>query len=171
MGIKLAKKNNQYNMQRRTFYIDSADDLDTIETEYDCGIGDLAELPDGTTYCRHSDGYDGDLWEKRGSGRSPGGGGSGSSGTMVVHDVEGILDKTWQEIYDAFSSGTLVLLFTSFKDEEQDSTTLLILFYTNLETIDHTTCILQFTALDPNGGTYGLRYYADSADGYPVLDE
>ena len=68
MAVKLAKKNNQYNVQRRTFYIDSADDLESVEVEYDCGIGDLAELPDGTVYCRHSDGYDGDLWEVKSSG-------------------------------------------------------------------------------------------------------
>lgn len=33
-----------------------------------------------------------------------GGGGSGG-GVLVVHDVEGTLDKTWQEIHDAMLSG------------------------------------------------------------------
>ena len=71
MAIILAKKNNQYNIQRRYFYIDDESDLEALESEWDCGIGDIAELPNGTIYCRHSDGYDGDLWEKRSSGSSP----------------------------------------------------------------------------------------------------
>lgn len=71
MAVKLAKKNNVFNMQVRTFYIDSVDDLAVIETQYDCGIGDRAELPDGTVYCRHSDGYTGDLWSVRSSGSKP----------------------------------------------------------------------------------------------------
>lgn len=71
MAIILAKKNNQYNVQRRHFYIDDESDFETLESEWDCGIGDLAELPNGTVYCRHSDNYSGDLWEKRSSGKSP----------------------------------------------------------------------------------------------------
>lgn len=30
-----------------------------------------------------------------------GGGGSSGGGVLVVHDVDGTLDKTWQEIHDA----------------------------------------------------------------------
>lgn len=30
-----------------------------------------------------------------------GGGGSSGGGVMVVHDVDGTLDKTWKEIHDA----------------------------------------------------------------------
>lgn len=30
-----------------------------------------------------------------------GGGGSGGGGVLIVNDVNGTLDKTWQEIYDA----------------------------------------------------------------------
>ena len=50
MAIILAKKNNQYNVQRRHFYIDDESDFETLESEWDCGIGDLAELPNGTVY-------------------------------------------------------------------------------------------------------------------------
>ena len=35
-----------------------------------------------------------------------GGGGSGG-GVLVVHDVNGTLDKTWQEIHDAFVAGSV----------------------------------------------------------------
>lgn len=34
------------------------------------------------------------------------GGGSGG-GVLVVHDVDGTLDKTWQEIHDAFVAGSV----------------------------------------------------------------
>lgn len=37
-----------------------------------------------------------------------GGGGSSGGGVLVVHDVEGTLDKTWQEIHDAMLSGGAV---------------------------------------------------------------
>ena len=100
MAVKLAKKNNQFNMQVRTFYIDSVDDLAVIETQYDCGIGDRAELPDGTVYCRHSDGYGGDLWEKKGS-SGGGGGGSGSVLPAVTTsdngDILAVVDGTWDK--------------------------------------------------------------------------
>ena len=103
MAVKLAKKNNVYNMQVRTFYIDSVDDLAVIETQYDCGIGDRAELPDGTVYCRHSDGYTGDLWAVRSSGSkpspSPSPSPSGSDLPAVTEDdigkylrVQGVMD-------------------------------------------------------------------------------
>lgn len=95
MAIKLAKKNNVFNILQRTFYIDDESDLETIEAEYDCGIGDIAECPDGTIYRRHSDGYDGELWVKKGS-SGGGGGGSGlpdvaaadDGKTMVVQKVK-----------------------------------------------------------------------------------
>jgi len=156
MGIKLAKKNNQFNMQRRTFYIDSADDLEIIEAEYDCGIGDLAELPDGTTYCRHSDGYDGDLWEKRGSSKSGGGGGGSDSSVLVVHDVEGTLDKTWQEIYDAVMSNRVCFIGSSSDAENWGDLYLLV----NIQWSEGSYAV-------SNGNA---TYYADSPNDYPVSD-
>jgi len=35
-------------------------------------------------------------------------GGGGSDSVLVVHNVDGTLDKTWQEIHDAFVSGKVV---------------------------------------------------------------
>ena len=35
-------------------------------------------------------------------------GGGGTSDVLVVHDNDNTLDKTWQEIYDAMSSGKIV---------------------------------------------------------------
>ena len=45
-----------------------------------------------------------------GSGGGGGGGGSSGGGVLVVHgDENGVLDKTWQEIYDASNLGVVVL--------------------------------------------------------------
>lgn len=41
------------------------------------------------------------------------GGGSSGGGVLVVHDVEGTLDKTWQEIHDAMESSLVVVLRNS----------------------------------------------------------
>lgn len=38
-------------------------------------------------------------------------GGSTGGGVLVVHDVDGTLDKTWQEITDAMLSGGAVVAF------------------------------------------------------------
>ena len=35
---------------------------------------------------------------------------SGGGGVLVVHDVEGTLDKTWQEIYDAIGNGSIPIV-------------------------------------------------------------
>ena len=43
--------------------------------------------------------------------KSGGGGGGSGGGVLVVHDVEGTLDKTWQEICDAMLSGGAVVAF------------------------------------------------------------
>lgn len=40
-----------------------------------------------------------------------GGGGSSGGGVLVVHDVDGTLDKTWQEIHDACLQGPAFVLF------------------------------------------------------------
>lgn len=123
MAIILAKKNNQYNIQRRHFYIDDESDFETLESEWDCGIGDLAELPNGTVYCRHSDNYSGDLWEKRGSGASPSPTPTPTPTSsilyvnMVYDDATFItsLDKTAGEIIEA---APMVVAVRDFLDDE-----------------------------------------------------
>ena len=39
-----------------------------------------------------------------------GGGGSSGGGVLVVHNVDGTLDKTWQEIVNAMASGGAALV-------------------------------------------------------------
>lgn len=74
--IQLEKENSSFNIYEQHFLIDSESELQTLENEYTCRQGDKAELPDGSYYLRHSDDYQGDLWELV---KSSGGSGSGSS--------------------------------------------------------------------------------------------
>lgn len=63
MAIQLMQENGEYNIKSQHFLIDEENDLVNLESEYSCSMGDRAELPDGTIYVRHSDEYQGDLWE------------------------------------------------------------------------------------------------------------
>ena len=63
MAIQLAKQNSKFNILHQYFYIDDVSDLDIIEDEFKCHMGDIAELSNGTKYQRHSDDYLGELWE------------------------------------------------------------------------------------------------------------
>ena len=80
-----------------------------------------------------------------------GGGGSGG-GVLVVHDVNGTLDKTWQEIHDAMLSGGAVIETDGSRNQS----------VTIITEVDY----------DKRGGEYGVlgktQYTAFSADGYPV---
>lgn len=75
MAIQLEKENSKFNIYEQHFLIDSKNDLQTLESEYDCNQGDKAELPDGSYYLRHSDDYQGEKWElvKSSSGGNSGG--------------------------------------------------------------------------------------------------
>lgn len=45
--------------------------------------------------------------------KSGGGGGSSGGGVLVVHNVDGALDKTWQEIVNAMAAGGAALVYGS----------------------------------------------------------
>lgn len=80
-------------------------------------------------------------------------GGSGGGGTepLIVNDNNGTLDKTWQEIHDAFVSGQIVLILHG-----ED----------NVESVSD----VSANELPPESGTivYGVNAYTtDSANGYP----
>lgn len=93
MAIKLFKVDNFHYGIHQEFFIDSEDDLEQIEIEYNCELGDKAYLPSGEVYIRHSDGYSGDKWIIEGSG------GSESSLPTVTTDDNGdvltVIDGTW----------------------------------------------------------------------------
>ena len=85
------------------------------------------------------------------SGGGSGGGSGGDGGVLVVHDIDGTLDKTWKEIYDA--------PFSVFRGEEDG--------------------VVQFGLLGigHSGDSYSVAifyndttfiYSTDSEDGYPA---
>lgn len=73
---------------------------------------------------------------------------------LVVHDVDGTLDKTWQEIHDALP------LVCAMKNEG---------YYKWVEyaTSEEGEFYTGFFVVTP-GGTVKQEYFASSADGYPA---
>lgn len=84
------------------------------------------------------------------------GGGSGG-GVMVVTDTDGTLDKTWQEIHDAFMTG-VVRLTDSLSG--QNVTVL---------SVQNAKGGYSVTAAD-GVGNFSITYTASSASGYPVME-
>lgn len=80
------------------------------------------------------------------------GGGSGG-GVLVVNDVEGTLDKTWNEIYDAMLLGGASI--------SADNPTRVM----NVVSVEHDTKANSFNVV---GGINNI-YKASSASGYPAL--
>ena len=81
-----------------------------------------------------------------------------AGGLLIVHDVDGTLDKTWQEIKDA---GFAIL---NIEDDVG------ILCNTNY---DHTGYFLTFACILPTGMGFDdpMLYTASTANGYPVLQD
>lgn len=79
--------------------------------------------------------------------------GIANAGVLVVHDVEGTLDHTWQEIHDAAplvwieDNGGYAPIGAAFEDEGD--------------------YIVTFIEPQPSGNII-TEYMASSADGYPV---
>lgn len=104
MAIQLIKQNSKFNILHQYFYIDDVSDLDTIEDEFECHMGDIAELSNGTKYQRHSDDYLGELWEYYqggSSGSSDDGSSEGAAGGFVIQAVNKVVINT-QEITPEF---------------------------------------------------------------------
>lgn len=78
-----------------------------------------------------------------------GGGGSSGGGVLVVHDVDGTLDKTWNEIHDAMLGGGVVI--------EEDGSI--------LATVEVGAGKSYYVI------TYTKEYYTTSASGYPSYTE
>lgn len=79
------------------------------------------------------------------------GGDSGGGGVLVVHDVEGTLDKTWQEIHDAMLSGGAVIQVSE----------------TDVNTVESVN--LGKGAMYYVNTSDGHSYIASSASDYPVV--
>ena len=81
-----------------------------------------------------------------------------SSGVLVVHDVEGTLDKTWQEIFDAdacilrIATDAMYTQLLAFEVKQKGGT-------------------YSVKALDWDGEAhYEVVYTTSSADGYPTME-
>lgn len=79
----------------------------------------------------------------------------GGGGAFIVNDVEGTLDKTWQEIFDAMSTS---VAFVSYKSETE-------IDYGIVEAAINGGSD-EYTI---NAGAIGM-YTTDSADGYPAVE-
>jgi hypothetical protein len=86
------------------------------------------------------------------------GGGSGG-GVLVVHDEYGTLDKTWQEIHDAFLTGAVRII------TNVGSIFNITRMYSDVAT---NTFIIEYV-FNGKGGAAIAVYETNSADGYPVL--
>lgn len=186
MAIQLIKQNSKFNNLHQHFYIDNLSDLDSIENEYKCQMGDVAELPDGMQYQRHSDDYQGQKWEYwkgGGSGGSSGlpdvttadngnvltvvegawakaepSGGQGGNNVLTINlDITTqALDKTWAEISAA---DVAVILFPV-----GDSKARLFVSSTSHDTA------YDVQALFGAGSTPAvMNFTTNSADDYPIL--
>lgn len=100
-----------------------------------------------------------------------GGGGGSDSSVLVVHDVDGTLDKTWKELWDAINAEKLVLLFTPYQNGD--------FYYSNMvwycgqvskENEEGWTYLAEFSTV--NGATpLTNTYYTHNENGAPVKDE
>ena len=89
-------------------------------------------------------------------------GGSGG-GVIVVHDVDGTLDKTWQEIRDAFVSGGVRIV----KEDEYGAEFVVIVIGT--ESGDDSGGWAVYTS--KTGNWHPQPYATNSADGYPTISK
>jgi hypothetical protein len=76
---------------------------------------------------------------------------SSGGGVLVVTDTNGTLDKTWQEIHDAFP-----MVRVEYVDGVSDSVA-------SVAVEDESYCVYSFD------GEAGTRYASDSASDYPRL--
>lgn len=79
-------------------------------------------------------------------------------GVVVVHDVDGTLDKTWQEIHDAD--------FAILSSDDEDIGKIIYIVHQIVKAPDGSSFIVLFT-----NGTDEFIYAASSASGYPALVE
>lgn len=100
-------------------------------------------------------------------GGSGGGGGGGSSGVMAVTiDEAGVLDKTWQEIYDANAENVLMPMYYPTIDAGTDDEYVNYFggFVVGCYKYQHSVEVMSFE--DPTNHTFA---YADTANGYPAF--
>lgn len=174
MAIQLLKENDRFNTYHQHFLVDSSDDLTSLEANFKCQMGDVAEAVDGTKYVRHSDGYSGDLWEEVGSsGSSSGSSDSGDDSIYAVvvlreFDPDGQLPDTISIVKGTFAETqskltarepVIALIYTADRLNGD------IISYGNLSFESVSGSDIEFS--DPVTGTF----YAWTADGIEIETE
>ena len=88
------------------------------------------------------------------------GSGGGGGGVLVVHDVNGTLDKTWQEIVNALHTQEVLMFVTT---EEDGWTSVSVCnVYNYAENPDMPMYILSFEGAGD--------YFTDTPNGYPASE-
>lgn len=102
------------------------------------------------------------LLNKMEQGISDASSGGGGGGAFVVHDSNGTLDKTWQEIATASASSVIVCALGDTSD--------LTVNYMSALWGEEEDYGVAFIAIEPDANPpfQGLYYTTDSASGYPV---
>ena len=86
---------------------------------------------------------------------------SGGGTPLIVTVTNGTLDKTWQEIYDALSAPSVVIVPSVSADEVNQGV---------VASVYHDTEEDEYSVVVGTIGSSAREYYiATSADGYPVL--
>lgn len=96
--------------------------------------------------------------------RNGGGGGSSGGGVLVVHDVDGTLDKTWQEIYDAGAA----VIWMQWNESSGVGRSIFYVYATYYDSDDNGYYVNVFHV--DNGEFKTDYFWADSATSYPSLD-
>ena len=97
-------------------------------------------------------------------------GGSGGGGGALVVQMDAntnTLNKTWQEITDALSAGTIVVAVATYEFEDEIDITQTL--FTASVWLDPSSYSLDGVSVQ-GGNVAGVRFIADTANDYPVLD-
>lgn len=198
MAIKLFKVDNFHSGLHKEFFIDGESDLEQIEVEFDCELGDKAYAPNGTIYIRHSDEFDGDLWEEIKNEDNNGDSDSnlpdvtaadngdvltvvngawdkatpsgGDIFTVNFNTQNGQYDRTWQEIYDAIAAGKIgkCLLDLSLADGPIVQQIIVAALPPSLSGSGYV--VYGLTANINDTTAFVSVAVAETADSYPVVD-
>lgn len=122
MAIKLFKVDNFSYGIHQEFLIDEKEDLEQIEIDFNCGLGDKAFVPDGTVYVRHSDGFEGELWEEE---IAENGGGSSLPDYSEASDGDVLSIEDGEPAWKTPSSGALYVTITALPDPETQELTII----------------------------------------------
>ena len=95
------------------------------------------------------------------------GAGGGGAGILLLHDTDGVLDKTFKEINDAFNAGVLPVVIYDGHLWYLDSVPNAEYFYFGVKAINLTEHVVEQTK---SYYIYSRDYAAESENSYPEYD-